>query len=82
MNIANGAGFGVGVYRLFNYTGTLTDNTLDFGTLPSGFTYTIDLSTANPGESRREPDRRDLYLLERDAHGAQRRDQWRRRHVG
>ncbi|MCU1723266.1 beta strand repeat-containing protein, partial [Pseudomonas sp. 5P_5.1_Bac1] len=36
LNIANTGGFGIGVYRLFDYGGTLTNNGLDFGTLPSG----------------------------------------------
>jgi outer membrane autotransporter protein len=31
------AGFGPGAYRLFNYSGALTDNTLDIGTVPAGF---------------------------------------------
>ena len=31
------AGFGPGAYRLFNYGGALTDNTLDIGTVPPGF---------------------------------------------
>jgi outer membrane autotransporter protein len=31
------AGFGPGAYRLFNYGGALTDNTLDIGTVPAGF---------------------------------------------
>jgi outer membrane autotransporter protein len=30
-------GFGPGAYRLFNYGGALTDNTLDIGTVPAGF---------------------------------------------
>jgi len=36
-------------WRLFNYTGSLTDNTLDFGTMPalgSGLTWAIDTSTS------------------------------------
>ncbi|MCU1732226.1 MULTISPECIES: autotransporter-associated beta strand repeat-containing protein, partial [unclassified Pseudomonas] len=36
LNIANTGGFGIGVYRLFDYGGALTNNGLDFGTLPSG----------------------------------------------
>ena len=38
LNITNVGGFGEGVYRLFNYTGSLTNNGLTFGTLPTGFT--------------------------------------------
>jgi fibronectin-binding autotransporter adhesin len=39
-----------GSWRLFNYTGTLTDNGLSLGTLPSlpsGFQFGIDTTTAN-----------------------------------
>jgi outer membrane autotransporter protein len=34
LNVTNVGGFGQGVYRLFNYTGTLTNNGLNFGTMP------------------------------------------------
>jgi hypothetical protein len=47
LNIEGLAGFGVGVYRLFDYTGSLTDNGLDLGSLPSGFLYAIDTSTSS-----------------------------------
>jgi autotransporter-associated beta strand protein len=33
----NAGGFGLGVYRLIDYTGTLTDNGLVVGALPAGF---------------------------------------------
>ncbi|MDR7949208.1 autotransporter-associated beta strand repeat-containing protein [Achromobacter aegrifaciens] len=36
LNIIDTGGFGIGVYRLFDYVGTLTDRGLAFGTLPSG----------------------------------------------
>jgi outer membrane autotransporter protein len=36
LNITSQGGFGLGVYRLFDYQGTLTDNGLDIGTTPSG----------------------------------------------
>lgn len=36
LNVANAGGFGGGIYRLFNYGGTLTNNGLTLGTLPSG----------------------------------------------
>ncbi|WP_175654065.1 autotransporter-associated beta strand repeat-containing protein, partial [Pseudomonas sp. Marseille-P9899] len=36
LNISNGGGFGPGVYQLFSYGGSLTNNGLDFGSLPSG----------------------------------------------
>ncbi|MEP6668965.1 MAG: autotransporter-associated beta strand repeat-containing protein [Chthoniobacter sp.] len=47
LNVAGLGGFGAGVYRLFNFTGTLTDDGLSLGTLPAGFTYTVDTGTAN-----------------------------------
>ncbi|MDR2327927.1 MAG: autotransporter domain-containing protein [Acidovorax sp.] len=36
LNVSDAGGFGLGVYRLFNYGGTLTDNGLTVGTLPTG----------------------------------------------
>lgn len=36
LNINNIGGFGAGVYRLIDYTGSLTDHTLDLGTMPGG----------------------------------------------
>ncbi|MEP9358376.1 autotransporter-associated beta strand repeat-containing protein [Sphingomonas sp. KR3-1] len=36
LNVTDLGGFGVGVYRLIDYTGTLTDNGLAIGTLPAG----------------------------------------------
>jgi autotransporter-associated beta strand protein len=39
--------FGEGVYRLFDYSGVLTDNGLEFGSLPEGFSYSIDTSIAS-----------------------------------
>ena len=38
MNITDAGGFGAGVYRLMNYGGSFTDNILDLGALPTGFT--------------------------------------------
>ncbi len=38
LNIANAGGIGTGVYRVINYSGSLTDNGLLFGSLPSGLT--------------------------------------------
>ena len=38
LDVTDAGGFGTGVYRLINYTGALTDNGLDVGTLPTGFT--------------------------------------------
>jgi len=36
LNITDAGGFGLGVYRLFDYGGSLTDNGLELGTLPTG----------------------------------------------
>ncbi len=50
LNITSTAGFGPGVYRLFDYGGTLTDNGLDIGATPSGIAatnLTIQTSVAN-----------------------------------
>ena len=38
--------FGAGLYRIANYGGTLTDNGLSVGTLPSGFDATVQTSVA------------------------------------
>ncbi|HWA61746.1 MAG TPA: autotransporter domain-containing protein, partial [Caulobacteraceae bacterium] len=35
LNISSPGGFGQGLYRLFDYTGALTDNGLAFGTIPA-----------------------------------------------
>ncbi len=42
-------GFGLGTYRLFNYTGQLVDNGLELnlGTLPEGWFASLDTSIAN-----------------------------------
>ena len=47
LNVTALSGFGIGTYRLFNYTGTLTEpsGNLTKGTLPDGFGYTIDTGT-------------------------------------
>ena len=50
LNITDAGGFGTGVYRLFNYGGTLTNNVMTIGTVPSGVTpgaLTIQTSVAN-----------------------------------
>jgi outer membrane autotransporter protein len=45
------AGFGPGAYRLFNYSGALTDNTLDIGTVPAGFSASdFTIITGLPNE--------------------------------
>ena len=38
LNVTDAGGFGPGLYRLFDYTGALTDNTLDIGAVPVGVT--------------------------------------------
>lgn len=45
LNIVEGAGFGVGTYRLINYSRNLVDNGLVIGTAPAGFSYAIDTTT-------------------------------------
>ncbi len=51
LNITDIGGFGAGVYRLIDYTGTLTDNTLDLGTLPGGSNASkLVLQTAVAGQ--------------------------------
>ena len=47
LNVIDVGGFGAGVYRVFNYTGSLTDKTLDLGSLPSGFNFSVDTAHAN-----------------------------------
>lgn len=37
LNVTNVGGFGAGLYRLIDYTGTLTNNGLDIGAVPTGF---------------------------------------------
>jgi autotransporter-associated beta strand protein len=47
LNVTDLGGFGVGVYRLVDYTGTLTNNGLTIGTLPAGANAPhINLQTA------------------------------------
>jgi outer membrane autotransporter protein len=47
LNVTDAGGFGSGVYRLFNYGGTLTDNGLELGALPGGATGNIQTVIAN-----------------------------------
>ncbi len=42
LNVTALSGFGLGVYRLINYTGTLTDNVLALGTMPTGYAYAVN----------------------------------------
>jgi fibronectin-binding autotransporter adhesin len=46
LHVSAFAGFGAGSYTLLNYTGSLTDNVLEIGTLPSGYNATISTATA------------------------------------
>ena len=45
LNVAGLPGFGVGVYRLFDYTGILSGPGLTLGSMPSGFSYAINTAT-------------------------------------
>jgi autotransporter-associated beta strand protein len=45
LNITALSGFGVGVYRIFDYGGILTDNGLALGSVPLGLGFALDLST-------------------------------------
>jgi fibronectin-binding autotransporter adhesin len=50
LNITDAGGFGTGVYQLFRYGGSLTDNGLAYGTLPSGIlpgSLTLQTALAN-----------------------------------
>ena len=47
LNVTDVGGFGAGVYRVFNYSGSLTNNTLNLGSLPSGFGFSVDTAHAN-----------------------------------
>ena len=47
LTVANAGSFGQGLYRLIDYTGSLTDNGLDIGTLPLGATGAVQTSIAN-----------------------------------
>ncbi|WP_404406705.1 autotransporter domain-containing protein [Pelagibacterium halotolerans] len=46
LNVTDAGGFGSGLYRLINYGGTLTDNGLDMGTAPGGYSYDVQTATA------------------------------------
>ncbi len=43
-NVTALSNFGAGVYRLFDYTGSLVSDTLALGALPAGYTASIDTS--------------------------------------
>jgi fibronectin-binding autotransporter adhesin len=44
VNFTAAPGFGAGIYTLAAYTGTLTDNSLNIGTMPDGFTGSVAAS--------------------------------------
>lgn len=47
VNVTDAGGFGVGVYRLINYTGTLTNNGIAIGAVPASYTSSdLSLQTA------------------------------------
>lgn len=51
LNIKDQGGFGVGIYRLFDYQGMLTGNGLTIGTTPSGIASAdLSIQTAVPGQ--------------------------------
>ncbi|MEO6750296.1 MAG: hypothetical protein ABIP85_00825, partial [Chthoniobacteraceae bacterium] len=51
LNVTNAGGFAAGTYRLFNYAGALTDQTLSIGTLPIGFNAAnFTVQTSVPGQ--------------------------------
>jgi fibronectin-binding autotransporter adhesin len=47
LNVTDLGGFANGTYTVFSYTGNLTDNTLNVGTLPGGFSGAISNDTLN-----------------------------------
>ena len=46
VDVSAGGDFGGGVYRVFNYGGTLTDNGLALGTMPAGSEVTVQTAVA------------------------------------
>ena len=44
LNVIDVGGFSAGVYRLINYTGSLTGPGLGLGSLPSGFGFRVDIA--------------------------------------
>lgn len=47
LDVTDAGGFGAGIYRIFGYNGTLTNNGLDVGSMPTGTTGAIQTSVAN-----------------------------------
>jgi fibronectin-binding autotransporter adhesin len=46
LNITAQAGFGAGYYRLFSYAGSLIDNGIELGSVPTGYTGTVRTNIA------------------------------------
>ncbi|MBE1529555.1 fibronectin-binding autotransporter adhesin [Sphingopyxis sp. OAS728] len=46
VNVSTGGNFGGGLYRVFNYAGSLTDNGLALGSMPPGSNVTVQTSVA------------------------------------
>ena len=47
LNVSDAGGFGDGIYRVFDYSGTLTDNGLAVGTVPNSSNATVQTNIAN-----------------------------------
>jgi autotransporter-associated beta strand protein len=47
VSLSAGGTYGAGIYRLINYTGTLTDNGLDLGLMPASSANYVQASVAN-----------------------------------
>ena len=47
LNVAALPGFGAGTFTILDYTGTLTNNVLDLGSVPDGFDYQLIVDSAN-----------------------------------
>ena len=76
-----GGSFGPGVYRMFNYSGALTDNGLAIGTMPPGSDVFVQTAIAGSGQPR-EYGGPDAQLLGRHGPAEERRhDPGRRRHL-
>ena len=46
VSVSSGGSFGPGIYRVFNYGGTLTDNDLVLGTMPGGSAVSVQTAVA------------------------------------
>src|SRR6202012_1097700 len=51
LNVSDAGGFGAGVYRIMDYSGSFTDNGLDIGTVPGGISAAdLSIQTADAGQ--------------------------------